>query len=112
MSNDSQLDLRRERAARNESAFRELNERTNNLDDHGTFNVFVCECEAQACVEPVPLTTQEYEEIRADSNSFFVIPGHETAAVDEVVETAERYLVVRKRGAGAEIAEELDPRTR
>ena len=110
MTAKSELDLRRERAAQNESAFRELNERTNNLD--GTFNVFVCECEDHGCVEPVPLTTQEYEEIRADSNSFFVIPGHEMPAVDEVTETAERYLVVRKRGAGAEVAEELDPRTR
>jgi hypothetical protein len=32
--------------------------------------------------------------------------------VDEIIETAERYLVVRKRGAGAEVADELDPRTR
>ena len=112
MSTDSRLDLRRERAARNESAFRQLNERTNDLDDHGTFNLFVCECEDQGCVEPVPLTTQEYEGIRASSNSFFVIPGHETPLVDEVIDTAERYLVVRKRGAAAEVAEELDPRTR
>ena len=112
MTEKSELDLRRERAAQNESAFRELNERTNNLDDRGTFNVFVCECENHGCVEPVPLTTQEYEEIRADSNSFFVIPGHEALMVDEVIERAERYLVVRKRGAGAEIAKELDPRTR
>ena len=111
-SNDTQLDLRRERAARNESAFRNLNERTNNLDDHGPFTVFVCECEDQACQEPVALTTKEYEAIRANSNSFFVIPGHETPAVDQVIETAESYLVVRKRGAGAEVAEELDPRTR
>ncbi len=110
-SNYSQLDLRRERAARNESAFRELNERTN-LDEHGPFTVFVCECEDEACVEPVSLTTKEYEGIRANSNSFFVIPGHETAMVDQVIERAESYFVVRKRGAGAEVAEELDPRTR
>jgi hypothetical protein len=50
---ESQLDLRRERAARNESAFRDLNERTNNLDDHGTFDVFACECEDKGCAEPV-----------------------------------------------------------
>lgn len=112
MTAKSDLDLRRERAAQNESAFRELNERTNNLEDRGTFNAFVCECEDPGCAEPVPLTTQEYEEIRADSNSFFVIPGHEALMVDEIIETAERYLVVRKRGAGAEVADELDPRTR
>jgi DNA-binding Lrp family transcriptional regulator len=112
-SNDSQLDLRRERAARNESAFRELNERTNKLDgDQGPFTVFVCECEDPGCVKPVALTTKEYEAIRANSNSFFVIPGHETPMVDQVIEKAESYLVVRKRGAGAEVADELDPRTR
>ncbi len=111
-SSYSQLDLRRERAARNESAFRELNERTNDLDnDDGPFTVFVCECEDEGCVEPVSLTTKEYEAIRANSNSFFVIPGHETPMVDQVIEKAENYLVVRKRGAGAEVAEELDPRT-
>jgi hypothetical protein len=32
--------------------------------------------------------------------------------VDQVIERAESYFVVRKRGAGAEVAEELDPRTR
>jgi hypothetical protein len=32
--------------------------------------------------------------------------------VDQVIEKAESYLVVRKRGAGAEVADELDPRTR
>ena len=111
-SSYSQLYLRRERAARNESAFRELNERTNDLDnDDGPFTVFVCECEDEGCVEPVSLTTKEYEAIRANSNSFFVIPGHETPMVDQVIEKAENYLVVRKRGAGAEVAEELDPRT-
>lgn len=106
------LDLRRERAARNESAFRDLNERTNSRSDFGTFNLFVCECEDQGCAEPVPLTAQEYERIRASSNSFFVLPGHETPLVDEVTEQAERYYVVRKLGVGAEVASDLDPRPR
>ena len=63
------------------------------------FTVFVCECEDESCVEPVALTTKEYEAIRANSNSFFVIPGHETPMVDQVIEKAESYLVVRKRGS-------------
>jgi hypothetical protein len=101
--------LRRERAARNESAFRELNERTNDID-HGTFNLFVCECEDQGCAEPVPMTAQEYEGVRASSNRFFVLPGHETPLVDEVTENAERFYVVQKLGVGAEVAIDLDPR--
>jgi hypothetical protein len=39
-----------------------------------------------------------------------VLRGHEIAAVDEIVETCDRYLVVAKRGAGQRVAEELDPR--
>ena len=58
------------------------------------------------------MTAQEYEEVRADSNSFFVLPGHEEPMVDEVIEMNERYFVVRKVGVGAAVATKLDPRTR
>ncbi len=57
------------------------------------------------------MTAQEYEEVRADSNSFVVLPGHEEPLVDEVTEANERYYVVRKVGAGAAVAKRLDPRT-
>ena len=58
------------------------------------------------------LTAQEYEEVRANSNSFFVLLGHEDTLVDEVTETNDRYLVVRKVGVGAAVAKKLDPRKR
>jgi hypothetical protein len=107
----SDLDLRRERAANNESLFREVNERINDLGQPTTYLVFVCECSDRECSEAVSMTAQEYEHIRADSNSFFVLPGHQAPLlVEEVVETNERYVVVRKLGAGGELADELDPR--
>ena len=109
---DSQLDLRRERAAKNESVFREINERINESAEPATFHLFVCECENRGCAETVVMTAQEYEDIRAHSNSFFVLPGHEEPLVDEVTETNERYLAVRKVGVGAAVAEHLDPRAR
>ena len=112
MSDDSRLDRRRERATQNESVFREVNERTNELADPAAFHLFVCECEDRGCAETVVMTAQEYEEIRRTSNSFFVLPGHQEPLVDEVTETHERYFVVRKLGVGAAVAEKLDPRTR
>lgn len=45
-----------------------------------------------------------YEEIRDSDRCFFVVPGHEIARVEDVIERTERYWVVRKRGeAGREV---------
>jgi hypothetical protein len=65
-----------------------------------------------ACIERVTLTVGEYEAIRADSNSFFVVPGHEVPDVDETVRGEEHYVVVSKLAPGDEVAKKLDPRKR
>jgi hypothetical protein len=102
-----------ERAARNESAFREANERIERrLEDlsleHGS-STFLCECEDDACTEVLRLTLAEYERVREHPRRFAVAPGHERGPVD-VVERHERYVVVEKEGEAGEIAAELDPR--
>ena len=66
----------------------------------------------KGCDERVSLTVEEYESIRKESNRFFVLPGHERAEVEDVVEATDRYLVVSKLGRGAPVAEHLDPRKR
>jgi hypothetical protein len=109
----SELELRRQRAATNQSLFREVNERIEDLSDDALFSSFVCECLDESCAERVAVTLQEYEWIRSDSNSFFVVPGHQVAAVEEVLLAEEgRYLVVSKLGAGRAVANDLDPRGR
>lgn len=108
----SELDLRRERAAANESLFREVNERIEDLPTTASFTQFVCECHDDKCDVRVSMTVEEYEHIRAEGNRFFVLPGHQAAGVDDVVESTDRYLVVRKIGAGEHVAERLDPRGR
>jgi hypothetical protein len=40
------------------------------------------------------------------------VPGHEIAEIEQVVEVAEGYVVVAKRGRGATLADRLDPRKR
>jgi hypothetical protein len=58
------------------------------------------------------LTLEEYEHVRAGANRFFVLPGHEIAAVERNVEVNDRFIVVSKLGAGGRLAEQLDPRKR
>jgi hypothetical protein len=111
MAEDAELDQRRERAARNESLFREVNERIEDLAGNASFSLFICECMNQSCDEAVSVTLEEYEYVRAGPNRFIVLRGHEISEVDEVVETCDRYLIVAKRGAGQRVAEALDPRS-
>jgi hypothetical protein len=109
---EREIDERGERAAKNQSLFREVNERIEELDFFSSFFEFVCECADRDCTEHVPLTLEEYEDIRQGPNRFFVVPGHELADVEEVVDSSDRYIVVAKIGAGAAVARRLDPRQR
>ena len=105
---------RDERAARNQSVFRDVNERIEVVaqsfsvaTDHADF---VCECADASCTELMQLTIAEYEALRRRSNLFAVRPGHVVPEVEEVVAEHDGYLVVRKlRGAG-DLADELDRR--
>jgi len=107
------MTTRAERQGRNESLFREVNERIAELNQ--TFHVdgrseFLCECSRDECKEPVSISLDEYEGVRRASTRFFVIPGHEDLSVESVVERSERYLVVEKVGEAAKEADDLDPR--
>jgi hypothetical protein len=75
-----------------------------------TAHDFICECASAACVERVELTRLQYERVRAESNRFFVVPGHERRGVEVVVETQPTYLVVEKDGLAGVAADEADPR--
>jgi hypothetical protein len=112
MSESVELDVRRERAAKNQSLFREVNERIGELSGSATLPTFICECTDETCDQRVPLTREVYERIRSDSNSFFVAPGHEIDEIEQVIDVTERYVVVAKLGRGGTVAAGLDPRKR
>jgi hypothetical protein len=101
------------RVAANESLVRDVNERigegARRLADEGPIE-FLCECADYTCSESTPLTLEEYERVRAHPDWFVLIPGHEAASVERIVETNDRYLIVEKLGAGADVARERDPR--
>jgi hypothetical protein len=107
-----------ERAARNQSLFREANERieaaTTGLDGREPLP-FVCECPETGCTTIVRLTAGEYATVRQDGARFCVAPGHEVREIDgvEVARVVERrgtFTLMEKIGIAGEIARRLDGR--
>jgi hypothetical protein len=109
------VEERAERIGRNEALFRHVNERLKEIGESFALvtetNDFVCECGNPDCAVTIRLTGAEYERIRSDPHLFFVVPGHEIAEVESVVEVREGYEVVRKHlGEPAALARETNPR--
>jgi hypothetical protein len=104
-----------ERIARNDSTFREANEKiAGYASDHEFVNSvpFICECATESCVTIVDLSLAEYEEVRASPTRFFVAPGHQgSEGPVSMLENRQRYLLVEKGGRAGEVATELDPRS-
>jgi hypothetical protein len=81
----------------------ELNERRVNeaieRDRDGTSRAtFLCECGRIGCNSLIELPHAAYDAVRSHFDRFFVVPGHEIAGVDEVVERHGDYCVVSKPG--------------
>ena len=107
-------EARGERIARNESAYRQVNEaieagRADSGED--VPRPFVCECGQLGCNQLVELTMREYEAVRANPRHFLMVEGHEIPDVEFVVERRDRYVVAEKHDHEAQIAEATDPRT-
>jgi predicted ThiF/HesA family dinucleotide-utilizing enzyme len=101
----------KQRVAMNEATFRKVNEGMEAGQDPSGLLTFVCECGRLGCNQLVQLTRAEYEGVRANPRRFAIIDGHELPEVEDIVERAERYIVVEKRGTPeAEIVEHTDPR--
>lgn len=98
-------DLTGTRIAENEATFRDANE---NIEaaaaslGHTGRVPFICECPDRACTTIVPLTADEYAEVRSQPRRFFTAPGHEAASVQSragvVVERRDGYALVDTRG--------------
>jgi hypothetical protein len=108
------MDARQERRAKNESLFRDVNERIQEFElEVGTaeLSAFICECDDLTCAERFEMSAAEYERLRADATTFAVVPGHESPDVEDVVAEAAGYYVVRKHaGDPARLAIEDAPR--
>ncbi len=110
-SEGSATDDRAQTLAKNEAFFRESNEQLEKeaLDAGSTFDC-ICECSRRGCVLRLKISKAEYERVRARSDHFVVVHGHEDRLIEVVVETLPNYLVVEKRGQASIIARQTNPR--
>ena len=107
---------RPERLAANQSLYRRVNEQIEALnhaleDAVGIGGEWVCECADTDCTMMIAAQLFEYEAVRLNPRTFLVYPGHVFPEVERVVDANERYVIVEKFGAGAEVAEAADPRS-
>jgi hypothetical protein len=99
-----------ERLARNQTIFRELNERIQELADPDQAIRFVCECSHVGCEATVQLNTPEYESVRSEPTHFVVASGHNLPEIERVVGLTDGYAIVEKM-IGREFSKASDPRS-
>lgn len=88
-------------AEENEQAFKAYNERRAAAEAAGEVPQdepvpFACECDDPGCARAIEIPVAEYERAVAAVDRFVVLPGHEDADVEVVVERHAGYLVVSK----------------
>src|SRR3954466_13817327 len=105
--------LSAERAARNESVFRDANERIEQRLEELSLadgrSPFLCECENPLCTQPVRLTAEEYEAVRAHPYRFIVATDHTIEDAD-VISRSDEFQGIQGRGGEAGGAAERAPR--
>ena len=108
-----------ERLARNQSLFREVNERIRYLADvnerieyvaEAATSEFVCECSNPDCISTIELTVVEYERVRSNPTWFVIKPDHDLAQIERVVSRDDGFAVV-ERLILEEYMQETDPRS-
>ena len=99
----------KKRIAINEATYRKINEGIRADPADGRI-AFLCECGRLGCNQLIQLSRAEYEAVREDARRFAIVPGHEIAEVEDVVEQHEDYAVIQKRAETSDVAEATDPR--
>jgi hypothetical protein len=90
-------DLTQRRLVHNEQLFREVNEAREEAQPDARQLTVVCECALQECIERIRLTSEDYEAVRRVPNRFIIVPGHQVAEIERVVEERGAFAVVEKR---------------
>jgi hypothetical protein len=103
----------RERIAKTEALFRNVNEGIKDASDRLDTNAgrFVCECGDPNCTDRIEVPLDEYESVRDHPTRFVVSPGHVKGPVEKIVKRNRAYSVIDKVDrAVARIAKQLNPR--
>ena len=105
----------REKEARNQALFREVNERIEHVGQSFATDgqtSFLCECGNRECTQTIDLSHSEYERVRAHASRFVVALNHENPEAESVIEQNGRFAIVEiYAGTASRIARESDPRS-
>ena len=108
-----------ERLARNQTLFREVNERIEYLAEvnerigyhaEGAASEFVCECSNPECIETIELNLKAYERVRSNPTWFLIKRDHDIPQIERVISQDDGYAVVEKLIL-EEYMEVTDPRS-
>jgi hypothetical protein len=95
------------RVAAAQANLRRLNQAMRSLDDS---TVYRCECGRLGCNVLIRLRPDEYGAVRAHARRFVVVPDHEVAEIEHVVERQGGHAVVEAHAPVAiEVAEATSP---
>ncbi len=105
--------------SRIQALFREVNDRIEGIGvsfaggrpERRSMLQLVCECGDGECFEMIEVLAAEYEVVRANANRFITKKGHETPELEEVVESNDRFSIVRKVRPGVARRADLDAQT-
>jgi hypothetical protein len=94
-------ELTRRRLFHNEQLFRDVNqERDRTNPDAGDRPLgLVCECSDLRCTGRITMPASRYEGIRRSGDRYIVLPGHETAEIEDVVERGDAFEIIEKHAA-------------
>jgi hypothetical protein len=103
----------RERIAKTEALFRNVNEGIREASDRLDVELadFICECGDSTCTEHIRVPLEEYERVREHPTRFVVRPGHVKGPIERIVERRRHYAVIEKLDrVVARIVRRLNPR--
>lgn len=98
------------KGARNQSLFREVNERVESLSNGWAPAAavdFICECSDEGCIRRVTIESDDYRAIRSSGAQFFVAPGHVDLRIELVVRKTPTHWVVEKIESARRVAQAL-----
>jgi len=94
--------LRAARHVRNQQNARRLNEQIAGRRYSAAFDEYICECGKKKCVEPVSLSTEEFNEIRKHAGLFVVRPGHASRKYVRILRDGAKYQLVESLVAASD----------
>jgi len=57
---------------------------------------FQCECDDDACIETISMSSEEYQQVHSRTKHFVVVPSHVRHDLEEVLSTFTSYVLVAK----------------